>query len=111
MAVVTLSIVALTFPLVYMQRRMLRTAGRFAVIGGKGQAFRPLPLGTLRWPAVAIILLWLAVTVLLPLIGVALRSVVSQWGDGIKLSEVLTLHHFRGLLGYSTLVRGNVNIL
>ncbi len=68
MAVVALSIVALTFPLVYAQRRMLRTAGRFAVIGGKGQAFRPLPLGALRWPAVAIVLLWLIVTVLLPLL-------------------------------------------
>ncbi len=111
MAVVALSIVALTFPLVYAQRRMLRTAGRFAVIGGKGQAFRPLPLGALRWPAVAIVLLWLVVTVLLPLIGVALRSVVSQWGEGIKLSEVLTLDHFRGLLGYPNLVRGIVNTL
>jgi len=51
------------------------------------------------------------VTVLLPLIGVALRSVVSQWGEGIKLSEVLTLDHFRGLLGYPNLVRGIVNTL
>jgi iron(III) transport system permease protein len=111
MAVVALTIVALTFPLVYAQRRMLRTAGRFAVIGGKGQAFRPLPLGSLRWPAVAIVLLWLAVTVLLPLIGVALRSVVSQWGEGIKLSEVLTLDHFRELTVYPNLMRGIVNTL
>jgi iron(III) transport system permease protein len=111
MAVVALAIVALTFPLVYAQRRMLRTAGRFAVIGGKGQAFRPLPLGSLRWPAVAIVLLWLAVTVLLPLIGVALRSVVSQWGEGIKLSEVLTLDHFRELTVYPNLMRGIVNTL
>jgi len=111
MAVVALSIVALTFPLVYAQRRMLRTAGRFAVIGGKGQAFRPLPLGVLRWPAVAIVLLWLAVTVLLPLIGVGLRSVVSQWGEGIKISEVLTLDHFRELTGYPNLVRGVLNTL
>lgn len=111
MAVVALSIVALTFPLVYAQRRMLRTVGRFAVIGGKGQAFRPLPLGVLRWPAVAIVLLWLAVTVLLPLIGVGLRSVVSQWGEGIKISEVLTLDHFRELTGYPNLVRGVLNTL
>jgi iron(III) transport system permease protein len=111
MAVVALSIVALTFPLVYAQRRMLRTAGRFAVIGGKGQAFRPLPLGALRWPAVALVLLWLAVTVLLPLIGVGLRSVVSQWGEGINLSEVLTLDHFRELTNYPNLVRGIINTL
>ncbi|HWH78583.1 MAG TPA: iron ABC transporter permease, partial [Candidatus Binatus sp.] len=111
MAVVALSIVALTFPLVYAQRRMLRTAGRFAVIGGKGQAFRPLPLGALRWPAVAIVLLWLVTTVVLPLVGVALRSVVSQWGEGIHLSEVLTLDHFRELWRYPNLIRGIVNTL
>lgn len=111
MAVVALSIVALTFPLVYAQRRMLRTAGRFAVIGGKGQAFRPLPLGALRWPAVGIVLLWLTVTVLLPLVGVALRSVVSQWGEGIKLSEVLTVDHFRELQNHPNLIRGILNTL
>jgi len=111
MAVVALSIVALTFPLVYLQRRMLRTAGRFAVIGGKGQAFRPLPLGVLRWPAVFLLVLWLAVTVLLPLVGVTLRSLVSSWGEGIKLSEVLTLDHFRELMVYPNLVRGIVNTI
>jgi iron(III) transport system permease protein len=111
MAVVALSIVALTFPLVYIQRRLLRTAGRFAVIGGKGQAFRPLPLGALRWPAVAIVLLWLIVTVLLPLIGVTLRSLVSQWGEGINLTEVLTLDHFTELARYPNLIRGIVNTL
>ncbi len=109
MAVVALCIVALTFPLVYLQRRVLKTAGRFAVIGGKGQAFRPLPLGALRWPALAIVLLWLAVTVVLPLVGVGLRSVVSSWGEGVRLSEVLTLDHFRELMGYPNLVRGIVN--
>ena len=111
MAVVALAIVVLTFPLVYMQRRLLGATGRFAVIGGKGQAFRPLPLGVLRWPAVAVVLLWLAGTVLLPLAGVALRSIVSQWGEGIKLSEVLTLDHFRELTRYPNLVRGIVNTL
>lgn len=111
MAVVALAIVVLTFPLVYLQRRLLGATGRFAVIGGKGQAFRPLPLGVLRWPAVAVVLLWLAGTVLLPLTGVALRSIVSQWGEGIHLSEVLTLDHFRELTRYPNLVRGIVNTL
>jgi iron(III) transport system permease protein len=111
MAVVALSIVALTFPLVYLQRRMLQTAGRFAVIGGKGQAFRPLPLGALRWPAVFLLVFWLAVTVLLPLVGVTLRSLVSSWGEGVKLTEVLTLDHFRELSRYPNLVRGIVNTL
>jgi iron(III) transport system permease protein len=109
MAVVALSIVALTFPLVYLQRRMLRSGARFAVIGGKGQAFRPLPLGALRWPALAVVIVWLVITVLLPLIGVGLRSLVSSWGEGVRLSEVLTLDHFREIAGYPNLVRGIVN--
>jgi len=111
MAVVALAVVALTFPLVYLQRRLLRTAGRFAVIGGKGQAVRPLPLHFMRWPALALVVLWLAVTVVLPLIGVGLRSIVSQWGEGIRLSEVLTLDHFRELQGHPNLVRGILNTL
>jgi len=43
--------------------------------------------------------------------GVALRSVVSSWGEGVHLTEVLTLDHFRELLGYPNLVRGVVNTL
>jgi iron(III) transport system permease protein len=81
------------------------------VIGGKGQAVRPLPLHFMRWPALALVVLWLAVTVVLPLIGVGLRSIVSQWGEGIRLSEVLTLDHFRELQGHPNLVRGILNTL
>jgi iron(III) transport system permease protein len=60
---------------------------------------------------VAIVLLWLIVTVLLPLIGVTLRSLVSQWGEGINLTEVLTLDHFSELARYPNLIRGIVNTL
>ena len=79
MAVVALSIVAITFPLVYLQQRLLGATSRYAVIRGKGQAFRPLGLGSLRWPMVALVFLWLLVVVLLPLSGVALRSLVRNW--------------------------------
>lgn len=111
MAVVALSIVAITFPLVYLQRRLLGATNRYAVIRGKGQAFRPLPLGALRWPMVALVFLWLLVVVILPLAGVALRSLVRNWGEGVALIEVLTLDHFRELVEYPNLVRGIINTL
>jgi iron(III) transport system permease protein len=111
MAVVAVSIVAITFPLVYFQRRMIGAAARYAVIGGKGRAFRPLPLGRLRWPMTAIVVLWLLTVVVLPLAGIALRSVVRNWGEGVVLSESLTLDHFRELLQYPNLVRGIANTL
>jgi iron(III) transport system permease protein len=111
MAVVAISIVAVTFPLVYFQRRMIGAAARYAVIGGKGRAFRPLPLGPLRWPMLAIVVAWLLSVVVLPLAGIALRSLVRNWGEGVVLSESLTLDHFRALLQYPNLVRGILNTL
>ncbi|HEX2386751.1 MAG TPA: iron ABC transporter permease, partial [Candidatus Binatia bacterium] len=111
MAVVAISIVAVTFPLVYFQRRMIGATARYAVIGGKGRAFRPLPLGALRWPMLAIVVLWLLSVVVLPLAGIALRSLVRNWGEGVVLSESLTLDHFRALLQYPNLVRGILNTL
>jgi iron(III) transport system permease protein len=111
MAVVAVAIIAVTLPLVYLQRHLLRYASRYVTVGGKGLAARPLPLGRYRWPALTILLAWLAVTVVLPLSGVALRSVVATWGEGVKLGEVLTLHHFRELMQYPNLVRGIVNTL
>jgi iron(III) transport system permease protein len=39
--------------------------------------------------------LWLFVTVVVPLSGITLRAFVTNWGDGVKLSDVLTLEHFR----------------
>ncbi len=111
MAVVALSIVLITFPLVYLQRRLLGTASRYAVIRGKGQAFRPLTLGSLRWPMLALALLWLLVVVVLPLAGVALRSLVRNWGEGVDLMSALTLDHFRELANYPNLIRGIINTI
>ena len=111
MAVVAVAIIGVTLPLVYLQRHLLKYASRYVTVGGKGLAARPLPLGAYRWGALAIVLAWLAVTVILPLSGVALRSVVTTWGEGVRLGEVLTLHHFRELMEYPNLVRGIVNTL
>jgi len=49
--------------------------------------------------------------VIVPLSGVALRSVVATWGEGVKVTDVLTLHHFQELLQYPNLVRGILNTL
>jgi iron(III) transport system permease protein len=111
MAVVAVVIVAIALPLVSMQRRLLGVANRFVTMRGKGAAARPLRLGPLRWPAFALVLVGLLVTVVLPLSGVVLRSIVSSWGEGIRFLDVVTLDHFRELLDYPNLVRGVVNTL
>ena len=109
MAVVVVTIVATTAPLVYMQRHLLRQAQRFISVRGKGLRAAPLKLGSWRWAAFLLILLWFTVTVVVPLAGITLRSFVETWGEGISLSEVLTLDHYRELIEYPNVVRGMIN--
>ena len=109
MAAVAVCIVAVTFPLVMMQRFLLKNAGKYITVGGKAGRQRPLPLGSWRWVAVAILALWLFVTVVVPLSGIVLRSFVTNWGEGVNILDVLTIDHFREVFGQPTLVRGIVN--
>jgi iron(III) transport system permease protein len=109
MAVVVVAIVAVTAPLVYLQRLLLRQSQRYVSVRGKGLKVIPLRLGVWRWPAVAIIVLWFTVTVAVPLIGIVVRSFVVTWGEGVNLLDVLTLDHYREILDYPNIVRGVVN--
>ncbi len=109
MAVVAVAIVAVAFPLVALQRRLLRMSARFVTVRGKGAARRPLPAGRWRWVGFGLVVAWLGVTVVVPVSGVFLRAVVSTWGEGVQLREVLTLDNFRELAGYRNLVRGVLN--
>jgi iron(III) transport system permease protein len=111
MAVVVVTIVAVTAPLVFMQRRLLRQAQRYISVRGKGLRSAPLRLGKWRWPAFLAIALWFAVTVVVPLAGITLRSFVETWGEGVVLSEVLTLEHYRELTEYPNVVRSMINTL
>ena len=109
MAAVAVCIIAVTFPLVMLQRYLLKNAGKFVTVRGKAGRQRPLPLGGWRWVAATILVLWLFVTIVVPLSGIALRALVTNWGEGVKLVEVLTLDNFREVMGQPTLVRGIVN--
>jgi iron(III) transport system permease protein len=109
MAAVAVCIIAVTFPLVMLQRYLLKNAGKFVTVRGKAGRQRPLPLGGWRWVAAAILVFWLFVTIVVPLSGIALRALVTNWGEGVKLAEVLTLDNFREVMGQPTLVRGIVN--
>src|SRR6266508_4960009 len=109
MAVVVVGIALVTLPLVYLQRHLLRVAERYVTIGGKGGQSGPLRLGRWRWVALAAIILWLLVTVGLPLSGVLLRAFVSRWGEGINPFESLTLQNFLDLAEHPNLIGSIVN--
>ncbi|VWB24967.1 ABC transporter permease [Burkholderia lata] len=111
MAAVAVCIVAITFPLVLLQRRLLKTANRFVTVKGKACRATVLPLGVWRWVALAIVALWLMLTVIVPISGIVLRAFVTNWGEGVALAEVLTLSNFIELFEQDNLVRAIVNTL
>src|SRR5438034_1178079 len=59
MAAVAICIVAVTFPLVLLQRYLLQNARKYATIKGKAGRMRELPLGKWKWVAAALIGVWL----------------------------------------------------
>jgi iron(III) transport system permease protein len=111
MAAVAVCIVALTIPLVLLQRRLLQNVRKYATIKGKAGRIRELPLGKWRWLAVALVYAWLIVAVIVPLTGIALRAFVTNWGFGVKLADALTLDTFRTIWNEPTDVRAIINTI
>jgi iron(III) transport system permease protein len=111
MAAVAVCIVAMTIPLVLMQRRLLQNARRYATIKGKAGRMRELPLGRWKWLAVALVGAWLLVAVVVPLTGIALRAFVTNWGYGVRLVDAFTLDNFRSVFEEPTHVRAIWNTI
>jgi iron(III) transport system permease protein len=111
MAAVAVCIVAVTFPLVLLQRWLLQTAGKYVSVKGKATRQKLLPLRGWKWVALAVVALWLLFTIVVPISGIVLRAFVDQWGEGIRLTDVATLDNFRGVLDSPEQVRAIVNSL
>jgi iron(III) transport system permease protein len=111
MAAVAVCLVMVTFPLVMVQRWLLKSANKFVSIKGKGARSKAMPLGRWKWLAFALIFGWLMFTIIMPLSGIVLRSFVQYWGEGVRIADVLTLQHFREILDQPALVRGIVNTI
>lgn len=110
MAAVCVVLLAITLPLVWLQRRLLARARRFATVGGKGARATPLPLGRVgKAVALSAIVAWLLVSVGLPVGGIALRAFVRSWGEGVDLWAQLTPANFVQLASVQALARGIVN--
>jgi iron(III) transport system permease protein len=111
MAAVAVCIVAITFPLVLLQRRLLQGARKYATIKGKAGRMRELPLGRWTWAAFALLIAFLFVTVVVPLSGITLRAFVTNWGFGVKLAEAFTLDNFRAVFEEPTHKRAIFNTI
>lgn len=108
MAAVAVVLICITIPLVMLQRRLMRTANRFVTMKGKASQ-RALPLGKWRWVAGAVVVARLTVTIGVPLLGVALRAFISNWGVGVSLWDELSLATFHNIWQQPNLLRAIVN--
>jgi iron(III) transport system permease protein len=111
MAAVAICIVAVTFPLVLLQRHLLQNARRYATIKGKAGRMKELPLG--RWKSIAMLLLfaWMFLAVIVPVSGITLRAFVTNWGIGVSLVDAFTLDNFRAVFDEPTHVRAIFNTI
>jgi iron(III) transport system permease protein len=111
MAVVVMVIIAVALPLVFVQRLLLRTAQRFVAVKGKAVRTNLVALGSWRWPAFFLIFGWFFVTILVPMVGLILRSFVSSWGLGINLADVLTIDNYVELFDDAEVISAIVNTI
>src|SRR5216117_2598203 len=111
MAAVAICIVAVTFPLVLLQRKLLQNARKYATIKGKAGRIRELPSGKWKWLAIGLLGFWLFMSVVVPLSGIALRAFVNNWGFGVSLAEAFTLDNFRAVFDEPTHVRAIWNTI
>ena len=109
MAVVVMVILLIALPLVFLQRVLLRTAQRYVSVRGKAVRTNLVRLAGWRWPAFGLIAVWFIGTVLIPMMGLILRSFVSSWGLGINLFDVLTLENYVELFDDSEVVHAIIN--
>lgn len=109
MAAVAMVLIAMTIPLVMLQRRLMHNANRFVTLKGKATQARVLPLGRWRWVAALVVGLWLFLAIVLPLSGIVLRAFVSNWGFGVSLFDVLSVNAFTQVFSQTNLMRAILN--
>ena len=111
MAAVAVCIVAITFPLVLLQRKLLQGARKYATIKGKAGRMKELPLGKWTWVALLVLVVYLFVTVIVPVSGITLRAFVTNWGFGVNLMDAFTLESFRFVIEEPTHKRAILNTI
>lgn len=111
MATVVLLMVAVSLPLVLLQRKLTSSAERFVSIKGKGSQRRLVTLGGWRWVLLGAVLVWVTFAVIVPISGVLLRAVVTEYGVGVNIFEQLTFTHLQEALTQPSLARSIINTI
>ncbi len=71
----------------FLQTRTLRK-GLHATVGGRGHGARPVRLGVWRWPVRALVLLYLALTTVIPFLALVLVSLEGYWTPQVPWGQL-----------------------
>lgn len=78
----------------WMINRHVAMSARHAVIGGRASAYSRVRLGVWKWPARAVMIVYLAATAVAPLVALVIVSLQSYWTPRIEFSK-LSLANYR----------------
>jgi iron(III) transport system permease protein len=106
-----LTLLAMVAVLVLVQQKLLAKRQRFITVRGKSQRPKPIDIGRWRWVLCGVLALYLAFTVVLPIIALILRSFVMYLTPLMSPWALLTLDHFKALVHHDIYARSIGNSL
>jgi iron(III) transport system permease protein len=83
--------------LLVVRNRLLGSEARFVSVGGRSSRQDLLSLGALRWPLTALFALYLLLATVIPVLGLALMSLVTVLTPLIAPWDLFTWEHWRAL--------------
>jgi iron(III) transport system permease protein len=98
---------AVTIPAMLLYFRVL-ASGRFVTVSGKGTRPNRIKLGFLKWPASALVLLYLFLAMVVPTVSLVYLSLISFWSSNI-FTQKLSFTQYRALVDFPSAMAGLVN--
>jgi iron(III) transport system permease protein len=98
---------AATIPAMLLYFRVLAGA-RFVTVSGKGARSARVRLGLLRWPASAIVLLYLFLALVVPAVSLVYLSLIGFWSSNV-FSQKLSFAQYRALIDFPSAMDGLIN--
>jgi iron(III) transport system permease protein len=108
-AAAALMLVAAVVIFVIIQQFILRRPQRFVTVRGKSERPKPIDIGAWKWPVLGVIVLYLTITVVLPLVALVVRSFVHYLTPLVSPWDYLTLDNFQRLLEHAEYMRSIAN--
>jgi iron(III) transport system permease protein len=106
----SISLLAITSVGVFFQSRLSRKGERFQTVTGKGFRPRPIELGKWRWVAVAAVVAFFVVAVVLPMFVLAYTSTQKYYSvPSLQAFQNMTLDNYRYVLNHPQAMRALKN--